>query len=47
VINETDLQNDKDTQNMHAFNQYLISHDTLQITLMPIRDGLTLVQKLN
>ena len=47
VINETDLQNDKDTQNMHAFNQYLKSHDNLQITLMPIRDGLTLVQKLN
>ena len=47
VINQTDLQNDKDTQNMHAFNQYLKSHDNLQITLMPIRDGLTLVQKLN
>lgn len=46
VINETDLQNDKDTQNMHAFNQYLKSHDTVQITLLPIRDGLTLLQKL-
>lgn len=46
VINDNDLKNDKDTQNMHAFNKYLRSHDNIHITLLPIRDGLTLVQKL-
>lgn len=46
VINDNDLKYDKDTQNMHAFNKYLRSHDNIHITLLPIRDGLTLVQKL-
>lgn len=46
VLNENDRQNDKDTQNMHSFNHYLKSLNQLQITLLPIRDGLTLVHKI-
>lgn len=47
VLNESDIQNDKDTQNMHEFNKYLRSHTNLNVTVLPIRDGLTLVQKMN
>jgi caffeoyl-CoA O-methyltransferase len=46
VLNENDRQNDKDTQNMHSFNHYLKSLNHLQITLLPIRDGLTMVHKI-
>jgi predicted O-methyltransferase YrrM len=38
---------DKDSQNMDEFNQYLRGNDSINVTLLPLRDGLTLVSKRN
>jgi predicted O-methyltransferase YrrM len=47
VINAQDLQHDKDTQNMHAFNEYAKDTPNAQVVLLPIRDGITMITKLN
>jgi predicted O-methyltransferase YrrM len=47
VINAHDLQHDKDTQNMHAFNEYAKETTNAQVVLLPIRDGITMITKLN
>ena len=46
VINPQDLASDKDTQNMHAFNVYAKEIKNAMVTLLPIRDGITLITKL-
>ena len=46
VLNEEDLLNDKDTSIMHAFNQHLAQRPGISTTLLPLRDGLSLVTKL-
>ncbi len=45
VINVEDRVNDKDTKNMHEFNQYAMSLPEFETVLIPIRDGLTLMRK--
>lgn len=46
VINAHDLATDRDTQNMHAFNLYAKQIENAMVTLIPIRDGITLITKL-
>ncbi|MFM8995635.1 MAG: O-methyltransferase, partial [Bacteroidota bacterium] len=46
VINAHDLVTDRDTQNMHAFNLYAKQIENAMVTLIPIRDGITLITKL-
>lgn len=46
VISESDRKNDKDTQNMHAFNSYAKSIPNALVVMLPIRDGITLVTKI-
>lgn len=38
---------DRDTQNMHQFNEYVNNHSGVNVTLLPIRDGLTWVSPKN
>ncbi len=47
VVNENDLLKDKDTRNMHEFNQYACSLPGVVTTILPIRDGLTIIRKQN
>jgi predicted O-methyltransferase YrrM len=47
VIDETELKNDNDTQIMHAFNQKASKYAGAKTLLLPIRDGLTLLQKID
>jgi predicted O-methyltransferase YrrM len=46
VLSEEDIRNDKDTAIMHAFNQHLSQRADISTTLLPLRDGLSLVTKL-
>jgi predicted O-methyltransferase YrrM len=46
VTIEVDRLTDRDTQNMHAFNQYAKNTPNALVTLLPIRDGITLITKL-
>lgn len=45
VLNEVDLMSDRDTITMHAFNQYAKSLTNVVVTMLPIRDGITLITK--
>ncbi len=45
VLDKDFLQNDKDTKNMHAFNQELSKCSNWKTLLLPIRDGLTAIIK--
>jgi predicted O-methyltransferase YrrM len=47
VIDETELKNDNDTQIMHAFNEKASKYAGAKTLLLPIRDGLTLLQKID
>lgn len=47
VIDPFELDNDKDTQIMHSFNQKASQIDGAKTILLPIRDGLTMIQKTN
>jgi caffeoyl-CoA O-methyltransferase len=47
VIIEKDRESDRDTQNMHAFNAYANAVPNVLVALLPIRDGITLVTKLD
>jgi predicted O-methyltransferase YrrM len=47
VIIEKDRESDRDTQNMHAFNAYANALPNVLVALLPIRDGITLVTKLD
>ncbi len=38
---------DRDTQNMHQFNEYVKNRPDVHVTLLPIRDGLTWVSPKN
>jgi len=46
VIDEKELQSDKDTQTLHAFNQKIKNDKRVEKVLLPIRDGLYLIRKL-
>lgn len=46
VIDEKELQSDKDTQTLHAFNQKIKNDNRVEKVLLPIRDGLYLIRKL-
>ncbi len=45
VLNEALRNNDKDTKNMHLFNQELAKSQGWRTVILPIRDGLTMVIK--
>ncbi len=45
VLNPESRVNDKDTETMHAFNEYVRDFDGVDVVLLPIRDGLTLIRK--
>ncbi len=38
-------EQDKDTLNMHEFNEYISQHPDVMVSILPIRDGLTWVSK--
>ncbi len=41
-----DSQMDKQTENIHTFNMFLKERTDVEVILLPIRDGLTLVKKI-
>ncbi len=43
----TQLNNDKDTLAVDAFNKYIKNHPQAKVVLLPFRDGLTLIQKIS
>lgn len=45
VVNEADRKVDRDTKNMHDFNQFAKNQAGFETVLLPIRDGLTLMRK--
>ena len=45
VLDNEFIQNDKDTKNMHAFNQEIAKCTNWKTLLLPIRDGLTAIIK--
>ncbi len=45
VLNEEDCQNDPDTRSMHLFNQKVAKTSGVEVVLLPMRDGLTLIRK--
>jgi caffeoyl-CoA O-methyltransferase len=45
VLNNDDKVHDKDTAIMHTFNQHLAQRPGISCTLLPLRDGLSLVTK--
>ncbi len=45
VAEVTLREKDTDTRNMHQFNQHLSENKDLEVVLLPLRDGLTLVRK--
>ncbi len=45
VADEKLRKTDADTRNMHAFNQQLAKNPNLEVMLLPLRDGLTMVRK--
>jgi caffeoyl-CoA O-methyltransferase len=45
VADATTRESDADTRNMHAFNTMLANQNDLEILLLPLRDGLTIVRK--
>jgi hypothetical protein len=45
VLENDFQQNDKDTKNMHTFNQEIAKCTNWKTLLLPIRDGLTAVIK--
>lgn len=47
VVNEQDRITDRDTQNMHEFNIYANQVKDAITVLLPIRDGITIITKLN
>jgi len=45
VLNEEDCLNDSDTSNMHRFNQKVANTSGIDLVLLPLRDGLTMIRK--
>jgi caffeoyl-CoA O-methyltransferase len=45
VLNEEDCLNDADTRSMHLFNQKVAKTPGIEVVLLPMRDGLTLIRK--
>ena len=45
VLDPNMIENDTDTKSMHDFNEYLNSLQGVEILLLPLRDGLTLLRK--
>jgi len=45
VLNEDDRIHDPDTRNMHAFNQKAASTPGVEVVLLPMRDGVTMLRK--
>lgn len=45
VLNGEDCLHDPDTRSMHAFNQKVIQTPGVEVVLLPLRDGLTMVRK--
>jgi predicted O-methyltransferase YrrM len=46
VVNQKDLNKDKDTQILHSLNESIQNDKRVENILLPIRDGLMLVRKL-
>ncbi len=44
-VTDTQTNHDAQTVGLDAFNTYVASRDDLDITILPIRDGLTLIRK--
>lgn len=45
VLNEEDRLNDPDTRSMHAFNQKVAETPGIEVVILPMRDGLTMIRK--
>ena len=45
VLNEEDRLNDPDTRCMHAFNQKVAETPGIEVVMLPMRDGLTIIRK--
>ncbi|MBS3915763.1 MAG: class I SAM-dependent methyltransferase [Bacteroidetes bacterium] len=45
VLDKRERENDADTRNMHAFNQWLTSLPEVEVLMLPLRDGLTMLRK--
>jgi predicted O-methyltransferase YrrM len=46
VTNENDLKKDADTQALHLFNQKIQADPRVENLLLPIRDGIMMMQKI-
>ncbi|NBP05773.1 MAG: O-methyltransferase [Bacteroidetes bacterium] len=45
VLNNEDCLNDPDTRSMHLFNQKVAETTGVDVVLLPLRDGLTMIRK--
>jgi predicted O-methyltransferase YrrM len=45
IIDEKSLSKDKDTQSIDAFNKKVQADPRVEVVLLPIRDGITLIRK--
>lgn len=45
VLNETEIENDKDTHAIHTFNEFICNDSRVECMLLPLRDGLMLIRK--
>jgi caffeoyl-CoA O-methyltransferase len=45
VLDEDARANDPDTATMHEFNQYLAALTNVELVMLPLRDGLTMLRK--
>jgi predicted O-methyltransferase YrrM len=45
VLDKKAIETDTDTRRMHQFNQVLKANNNLEVVIIPIRDGLTMVRK--
>lgn len=43
----TDSNPDKKTQHILDFNQYVRNHNDLEVVILPIRDGISIIRKIN
>jgi predicted O-methyltransferase YrrM len=46
VVNENDIEKDKDTQILNSLNKIIVNDPRVENILLPIRDGLMLVRKI-
>lgn len=46
IVDQKELEKDKDTQLLHEFNQYIQADPRVENVLLPIRDGIMMIRKL-